>query len=163
MQRLAEFYYASGNAQAKTILEQVGRLGRRRTPRSPPPTVQSPPSSTWTGKPDTWNPTSPGSNSGLHVTVADYGKDVGVAGDVPLTTLTVLRRQVRRHRLRRQGQGLLDAIWRPSTRPAGIATPETRTDYIRFNDTIAGARLYVPSGWSGKMPNGDVIKPGVRS
>ena len=30
--------------------------------------------------------------------------------------------------------------------------PETRTDYSRFADPV-----YVPSGWTGKMPGGDVI------
>ena len=34
----------------------------------------------------------------------------------------------------------------------GIAVPETRTDYSRFGDAV-----YVPSGWSGTMPNGDAI------
>ncbi|MGQ4437837.1 glycoside hydrolase family 48 protein, partial [Streptomyces sp. SAS_260] len=30
--------------------------------------------------------------------------------------------------------------------------PETRTDYNRFDDSV-----YVPSGFSGTMPNGDAI------
>jgi hypothetical protein len=34
----------------------------------------------------------------------------------------------------------------------GIAVPETRADYNRFDD-----RVYVPSGWTGTMPNGDTI------
>jgi chitodextrinase len=34
--------------------------------------------------------------------------------------------------------------------------PETRADYSSF-----GATVYVPTGWSGKMPNGDAIVPGA--
>ncbi|GAA3438951.1 glycoside hydrolase family 48 protein [Kutzneria kofuensis] len=40
----------------------------------------------------------------------------------------------------------------------GIAIPETRTDYSRFDDTYNGDQgLYVPPGWTGTMPNGDPI------
>ncbi|MHB8061885.1 MAG: glycoside hydrolase family 48 protein, partial [Ruminiclostridium sp.] len=34
----------------------------------------------------------------------------------------------------------------------GIAIEETRADYSRLNDPV-----YVPAGWTGKMPNGDAI------
>ena len=34
----------------------------------------------------------------------------------------------------------------------GVAVPETRSDYGRFGDSV-----YVPSGWSGTMPNGDAV------
>ena len=45
----------------------------------------------------------------------------------------------------------------------GIATPETRTDYNRFDDVYnasSGEGPYVPPGWTGKMPNGDQIAQG---
>jgi hypothetical protein len=38
----------------------------------------------------------------------------------------------------------------------GVSSPETRGDYKRFNDPV-----HIPDGWSGKMPNGDVIAPGA--
>jgi hypothetical protein len=34
----------------------------------------------------------------------------------------------------------------------GVAVPETRRDYDRFDDAV-----FVPSGFSGVMPNGDAI------
>jgi hypothetical protein len=52
-------------------------------------------------------------------------------------------------------KGLLDALMAHAD-STGIATPETRTDYSRFADTV-----YVPSGWTGKMPNGDQITSGA--
>ena len=43
----------------------------------------------------------------------------------------------------------------------GIAVPETRTDYNRLDDVdIANHRVYVPSGFTGTMPNGDTIDAG---
>ncbi len=36
--------------------------------------------------------------------------------------------------------------------PRHRAVPETRADYSRFDDGV-----YVPSGWTGTMPNGDAI------
>ncbi|KAF7263503.1 hypothetical protein GWI33_002180, partial [Rhynchophorus ferrugineus] len=34
----------------------------------------------------------------------------------------------------------------------GISAPEVRDDYSRFNEPV-----YVPNGWTGTYPNGDVI------
>jgi hypothetical protein len=45
----------------------------------------------------------------------------------------------------------------------GIAVPETRSDYERFDDVWTAANqkgLYIPPGYTGRMPNGDVIQAG---
>ncbi|CAM5716306.1 Exoglucanase B OS=Streptomyces glaucescens OX=1907 GN=cbhB PE=4 SV=1 [Streptomyces glaucescens] len=52
----------------------------------------------------------------------------------------------------RVAKALLDGMWENNQDALGIAVPETRTDYSRFND-----KIYVPSGWTGTMPNGDTI------
>jgi len=49
------------------------------------------------------------------------------------------------------GKNLLDALSAHAD-TKGIAIAETRTDYNRFDDPV-----FVPSGWTGKMPNGDTI------
>ena len=49
-------------------------------------------------------------------------------------------------------QGILDRIHDGYQDGLGYAAPETRTDYDRFADP-----LYIPSGFSGTMPNGDPI------
>ena len=51
---------------------------------------------------------------------------------------------------------LLDRMWNKYRDKLGVTTPETRVDYKRFNDTV-----YVPPGWTGKMPNGDPIQNGA--
>jgi hypothetical protein len=45
----------------------------------------------------------------------------------------------------------------------GITVSETRADYNRFDDVWSSSNqqgLYIPSGYSGTMPNGDTIQPG---
>ncbi|MFI9567105.1 glycoside hydrolase family 48 protein, partial [Streptomyces rishiriensis] len=49
-------------------------------------------------------------------------------------------------------KALLDGMWNNDQDALGIAVPETRADYNRFNDTV-----YVPSNFTGTMPNGDTI------
>ena len=153
MERVAEYYYVTGDATAKAVVSKWVAWASANTTVTAT-TFKIPSTLGWTGQPDTWNPTTPGSNSGLHVSIVDYSNDVGVAaayaktlmyysaksGDAPSAALA---------------KSLLD-VMATFADTKGIAVPETRTDYSRFNDTV-----YVPSGWSGKMPNGDPIAPGA--
>jgi hypothetical protein len=46
----------------------------------------------------------------------------------------------------------------------GISVCETREDYERFDDVWTSSNqkgLYIPQGFSGTMPNGDLIQPGA--
>ena len=43
-------------------------------------------------------------------------------------------------------------MWNNYQDSLGVAVPEDRADYNRFDDSV-----YVPSGWTGTMPNGDAI------
>ena len=161
MERVAELYYASGNADAKAILDKwvpwaVANIKVTGNDWSIPSDL------TWTGKPDTWNKTNPGTNAGLHVTVKSSGQDVGVAGDLS-RTLLFYAAKAKDTAVQAKVKSLLDAIWNSDQDSLGVSTTETRTDYARFDDTyVAGGNgVYIPSGWTGTMPNGDAIKPGV--
>ncbi|WP_031061266.1 glycoside hydrolase family 48 protein, partial [Streptomyces sp. NRRL WC-3774] len=94
---------------------------------------------------------SPGANSGLHVTVADYTNDVGVAAAFA-KTLTYYGAKSGDTKAKSTAKALLDGMWANYQDSLGVAVPETRTDYSRFDDSV-----YVPSTFSGKMPNGDAI------
>ncbi|MFJ8750041.1 glycoside hydrolase family 48 protein [Streptomyces sp. NPDC102441] len=52
-------------------------------------------------------------------------------------------------------EGLLDGMWTHYQDDAGVAVPETRADYNRFDDPV-----YVPDGWTGAMPSGDTVDNG---
>ncbi|KAH8548656.1 glycoside hydrolase family protein 48 [Umbelopsis sp. PMI_123] len=139
MERVAEYYYVSGDTKVATLLNNwIGWVKKVVTLTSD--------GLNWTGQPETWNPTSPAANANLHVVVtAQSGPpDLGVAAAVA-KALAYYGVKASDTAATTLAQQLLDRI-------LGIAAPETRADYSQFND-----QLTVPSGWSGKMPNGDVI------
>ncbi|MGR6973808.1 glycoside hydrolase family 48 protein [Streptomyces cynarae] len=151
MERVAEYYQQTGNATAKAVLDKWVKWALSKTTINPDGTYRIPSTLQWSGQPDTWNPSSPGSNSGLHVTVADYTNDVGVAAAYA-KTLTYYAAKSGDATAKSTAKALLDGMWANYQDSLGIAVPETRADYNRFGDTV-----YVPSGWSGTMPNGDAV------
>ncbi|MFG2125938.1 glycoside hydrolase family 48 protein [Streptomyces sp. NPDC048710] len=151
MERVAEYYQQTGNAAAKAILDKWVKWALSKTTINPDGTYRIPSTLQWSGQPDTWNASSPGSNSGLHVTVADYTNDVGVTAAYA-KTLTYYAAKSGDTTAKSTAKALLDGMWANYQDSLGIAVPETRSDYSRFGDSV-----YVPSGWSGKMPNGDAI------
>ncbi|WP_234537743.1 glycoside hydrolase family 48 protein [Streptomyces shenzhenensis] len=151
MERVAEYYQQTGDATAKTVLDKWVAWALSKTTINPDGTYLIPSTLQWSGQPDTWNASSPGANSGLHVTVSDYTNDVGVAAAYA-KTLTYYAARSGDATAKSTAKALLDGMWNNYQDSRGIAVPETRADYNRFDDSV-----YVPSGWSGKMPNGDAV------
>ncbi|MEV0090861.1 glycoside hydrolase family 48 protein [Streptomyces sp. NPDC050738] len=151
MERVAEYYQQTGNAAAKTVLDKWVAWALSETTINPDGTYQIPSTLKWSGKPDTWSASTPGANTGLHVTVADYTNDVGVAAAYA-KTLSYYAAKSGNAAAKTTAKALLDGMWDHNQDALGIAAPETRTDYSRFDDPV-----YVPSTFSGKMPNGDTI------
>ncbi|MFJ3942999.1 glycoside hydrolase family 48 protein [Streptomyces griseoaurantiacus] len=151
MERVAEYYQQTGDADAKAVLDKWVDWALSETTINPDGTYRVPSTLQWSGKPDTWNASAPGDNSGLHVTVADYTDDVGVAAAYA-KTLTYYAAESGDTEAKSTAKALLDGMWDHYQDDLGIAVPETRADYNRFEDSV-----YVPSGWTGTMPNGDTI------
>ncbi|GGX90743.1 hypothetical protein GCM10010510_39900 [Streptomyces anandii JCM 4720] len=151
MERVAEYYQQTGNATAKAVLDKWVKWALSRTTVNPDGTYLIPSTLQWSGQPDTWDASSPGSNSGLHVTVADYTDDVGVTAAYA-KVLTYYGAKSGDSRAKSTAKALLDGVWDHHRDSLGVAVPETRTDYSRFGDAV-----YVPSGWSGTMPGGDKV------
>ncbi|MBO2448843.1 cellulose binding domain-containing protein [Actinomadura barringtoniae] len=154
MERVAEYYQVTGNADAKAILDKWVAWALAQTTADPSTgTIKIPSTLTWTGQPDAdWSAASgmPAANTGLHVTVADYTDDVGVTAALA-KTLTYYAAKSGDTKAKSAAKNLLDALWKHQD-TKGVAIPETRADYKRVKDAV-----YVPSGWTGKMPNGDPI------
>jgi hypothetical protein len=151
MERVAEYYQQTGDADAKVVLDKWVDWALSETTVNPDGTFRIPSTLQWSGQPDTWNASSPGANNGLHVTVADYTNDVGVAAAYA-KTLTYYADRSGDTEAARVAKALLDGMWENHQDALGIAVPETRADYNRFDDPV-----YLPSGWTGTMPNGDPI------
>jgi hypothetical protein len=155
MERVAEYYYATGNAKAKAILDKWVPWALRNSSVAADGTYQIPNDLTWSGQPDTWNAATPGTNANLHVTVANHTNDIGVAGSLA-KTLTYYAAKSGDAASKTFAKALLDGIWANNQDAKGVSVTETRTDYSRFADPV-----YVPPSFSGTMPNGDKIASGA--
>jgi hypothetical protein len=161
LERLAEYYYTTGDAKARAVLDKWVSWALANSTITAT-SFQIPSDLTWSGKPNTWNAASPQANTGLHVTVKSKGNDLGVAGSFA-KLLTYYAAKSGNAQAKTAAKGLLDAIWAYKD-TKGVSVTETRADYNRMDDVYdpaTGQGIYIPPGWTGKMPNGDVIKPGV--
>jgi Glycosyl hydrolase family 48/Cellulose binding domain/Bacterial Ig domain len=152
MERVAEYYKVTGNAQAKAVLDKWVAWALANTTFNADGSYQIPSDLSWTGAPSgNFSGTgTPPANPGLHVRVDNFTQDVGVAGSYAKVLLYYAKGSGNAA-AQTAATKLLDGMWR--FRDAkGIAIPETRSDYSRFTD-----RVFVPAGWSGRMPNGDPI------
>jgi len=162
LERLAEYYYVTGDAKAKAVLDKWVTWAIANTTVSGN-NFAIPSTLSWSGKPGgNWaSGTTSVSNTGLHVTVVDKGTDAGVAASFA-RLLTFYGAKANNASAKTTAKALLDAIW-SNADSVGVGIPETRADYNRFDDVWSSTNqqgLYIPSGYSGKMPNGDVIAPG---
>ncbi|MEV4169303.1 glycoside hydrolase family 48 protein [Nonomuraea sp. NPDC049709] len=153
MERVAELYYATGNADAKALLDKWVTWALDNTTIGSDGSYQIPSTLRWTGQPaGNFNATTgmPPANPGLHVTVVDHTQDVGVAGSYA-KVLMYYAAKANHAEARDTAKALLDGVW--ENRDAkGVSVPETKGDYNRIDDPV-----YVPAGWTGEMPNGDTI------
>lgn len=138
--RLAQYYYVTGDATAKTLLDKWVTWLLANTKFSGN-TYQIPATLSWSGV--------PGNN--LHVTVVDYTNDVGT-GAATARTLAYYAAKANAENAKSAAKQLLDIMWENFQTQYGLSNDEPRDDYSRFNEAV-----YVPSGWTGQYPNGDVI------
>ncbi|WP_051967352.1 glycoside hydrolase family 48 protein [Kitasatospora mediocidica] len=157
MERVAEYYYATGDARAKSVLGKWIPWAMSVSKADPATgTLTTPDTLTWTGAPDTWNATSPGANASLHVTAAGADTDLGVAGSLA-KTLSYYAAKAGDGSAQKFAQNILDIIHAKYADPLGYSAPETRTDYSRFTqpyDPSTHQGLYIPPGWTGSYPDG---------
>jgi hypothetical protein len=161
VERVAEYYFATGDAKAKTLLDKWVTWAIANTSFTSTGDFQIPDTMAWSGAPATWNPASPVANTGLHVSVVKSGNDVGVAAAYA-RLLTYYGAKSGNVAAKTTAKQLLDGIWL-HTDAQGIGVPETRTDYNRFDDVWSSSNqqgLFIPPGYTGTMPNGDVIAAG---
>ncbi|HEX3790680.1 MAG TPA: glycoside hydrolase family 48 protein [Pseudonocardiaceae bacterium] len=163
VERIAEYYYETGNAQAKAILDKWVPWAESVTTVNPSTgTLTTPGTLTWTGQPGasyTSGSTAPAANTGLHVTASGSSTDLGVA-----TSLA----KVYEYYAAKSGnttaetaaQNIIDVVHKYFGDALGYSAPETRTDYSNFTapySTSTQEGVYVPAGWSGTYPGGVAV------
>ncbi len=161
MERIAEYYYITNDPMAKNLMDKWSSWVKDVFILIGEDDFDVPATLEWTGEPDTWNPNNPGNNSGLSVTVTDYGKDLGIAASTAKALIYYAAATKKYATLDTESRDLakeiLDRMWRTYRDDKGVAAPESRGDFSR----IFEQEVYVPNGFSGTMPNGDAIQPGV--
>lgn len=164
MQRMCEVYYETGNELAKQICDKwIEWADSEVSVDVNKGTWKVPSTLIWKGTPDTWKGSKP-QNSNLHVSVKDYGNDIGVTGSTANAFLFYAAATKKHNgnttlgeKVAQKACDMLDVVWNTCQDEYGVGKPETNGSLSRaFKDIV-----YVPDGWEGKMPNGDVIKPGI--
>lgn len=151
MERVAEYYYTTGDPVAKALLDKWVIWATSQTKFKADGTYSIPSTLAWSGQPNTWNPARPTLNTNLHVRVLDTTTDVGVTAALAKTLIFYSTRS-RNTRFGLVAEKLLNSMWTLYRDNKGISSPEVRLDYKRFGDPV-----YIPSGWTGKMGTGAPI------
>jgi hypothetical protein len=151
MERVAEYYYTTGNAMAKALLDKWVTWVTAHTILRSNGTYSIPSTLSWSGQPDTWNASKPSRNAKLHVKIVDTTTDVGVAASLAKALMFY---SAKSHNTKpgQLAKELLNRMWLHYSDSKGISSPEVRKDYKQFNDPV-----YIPAGWTGKMGNGAKI------
>jgi len=160
MQRVAELYYKTGDKRAEAVLDKWSKWVKSTVKVNSNGTYSIPNTLNWSGKPDTWNGTSTG-NSGLHVSVKDYTTDIGISSSLANTlmyyTAGKYKHSTYDESYTKLAKGILDGMWDNCQDDKGLSVNEEK-DFSRLFEQ----EVYIPDGWTGKMPNGDQIKSGVK-
>ncbi len=155
MQRVAEYYYKTNDLRAKGLLDRWADWVKSVVILGEDGTFLVPGTIDWSGQPDTWTGTYTGNNN-LHVSVVNYGTDLGITASLA-NALLYYSKASGDDEARVLAKELLDRMWTLYRDDKGLSAPEARSDYSRFFEQ----EVYVPSDWTGTMPNGDRIESGV--
>ena len=163
MERVAEYYYATGNAQAGAILSKwVSWAESVATFNTTTGAICLPNTLTWTGQPaENWttgtsSSSKPPANPGLDVSVSGCSSDLGISSSLAKVYMYYAAKSGNTT-AETDAQNIIDVIHKFDADSLGFSAPETRTDYSNFtsayNNTTAEG-VYIPSGWTGTYPGG---------
>ena len=161
MERVAEYLYETGDKKAMDLMKKWVEWIKSVVKLYEDGDFEIPDRLEWSGNPDNWSGSYTG-NPNLHVKVVAYGKDLGITAAVAQTLLYYSAATKKYGTFDKDakdlGKELLDRMWNLYQDDKGYSAEESKEDYSKFFET----EVYVPSGWSGKMANGDEIKSGIK-
>jgi ferric-dicitrate binding protein FerR (iron transport regulator) len=132
MGRLAQYARLTNDASARSVVDRWAAWARKVVKLTSDGRYSVPSTLAWSGKPDPWDATRPGTNAGLHVAVVGSAESRAVAKE------------------------LLDRMWALHRDGLGVSNPERRADYRRFNEPVD-----LPPGWRGALGGGGKIQAGA--
>src|SRR5699024_2555741 len=131
IERVAEYYRLTDDERAGEILDKWVPWALENTTVGTDGDFQVPADMEWSGQPDTWDGTSTG-NPDLSVSVVSHDQDVGIAAGLAKTLLHYADATGDEAALE-TGEDLIDALM-ANEDDLGVAVPEVREDYERFDD-----------------------------
>jgi hypothetical protein len=167
MERVAEYYYVTGNAQAGAILSKWVSWAESVTSfNTSTGAICLPNTLTWTGQPaESWttgtsSSSEPPANPNLDVSVSGCSSDIGVSSSLA-KVYAYYAAKSGNTTAETDAQNIIDIIHQFYGDTLGYSAPETRTDYANFTsafNTTNYEGVYIPSGWSGTYPgvSGDI-------
>jgi hypothetical protein len=160
MERVAEYYYQTGNAQAKAILDKwVTWAESVATVNTTTGAICLPGTLSWTGQPSanyTSGSTPPAANPGLSVSVSGCSSDLGVSASLA-KVYEYYAAKSGNTTAETAAQNIIDVIHKFYSDSLGFSAAETRTDYKNFNvpySTTGQEGVFIPASWTGTYPGG---------
>jgi hypothetical protein len=162
MERVAEYYFVTGNAQAEAILQKwVAWAESVTTFNTTTGAICLPADLNWSGQPaesfttGTSSSAEPPANPGLHVTESGgCSSDLGLSASLAKVYMYYAAKSGDTT-AETDAQNIIDIIHQFYGDTLGYSAPETRTDYSNFTsafNTTNFEGLFIPSGWSGSYP-----------
>jgi hypothetical protein len=154
MERVAQYYYFTGDEQAWKILSKwVAWIRPHIKLRPLTNDVKIPGELKWSGNPVSGN---------LSVEVMNYNYDVGGMADLAMTLMfwdkANLKWKNKHVHTMFLGKRILNRMWKKHYDGIGVSPPEARPDYERFWTQ----KVYLPPGVVKIMPWGKVVKNGMK-
>ncbi len=161
MERVAEYYYETGNAQAKAILDKwVTWAESVATFNTTTGAICLPGTLSWTGQP----------SARLHLQLDSAGRqprpvasrspaaqsDLGVSASLA-KVYAYYAAKSGNTTAETAAQNILDVIHKFYADSLGFSAPETRTDYKNFTrsySTTGQEGVFIPASWTGTYPGG---------
>ncbi len=160
MERVAEYYYDTGNAQAGAILAKWVSWAESVTSfNTSTGAICLPGTLTWSGQPGenyTSSATAPPASTGLSVSVSGCSADIGISASLA-KVYAYYAAKSGNTTAETDAQNIIDIIHKFYADSLGYSAPETRTDYSNFTsayNTTNYEGVYIPSGWTGTYPGG---------
>jgi hypothetical protein len=161
MERVAEYYYVTGNAQAGAILSKWVSWAESVTSfNTTTGAICLPNELTWSGQPsESWttgtsSSSEPPANTSLDVSVSGCSSDIGVSSSLAKVYMYYAAKSGNTT-AETDAQNIIDIIHQFYGDTLGYSAPETRTDYANFTsafNTTNYEGVYIPSDWTGTYP-----------
>ena len=164
MQRMGEIFYITGDSRVEKVMDRWFSWVKQSVILNADGSFEIPSDIGWSGQPDPWTGAAGFTgNPNYHVVIKSYSTDLGVAASL---ARSLIHYNFAKKKIGKPidstalyiAKQIIDRIYNTCSDRIGYSAVEKRGDYHRFFDQT----VYIPATFSGRMPDGDQIKPGIK-